>query len=369
MNNMNKFLKLGFIGGGINSTIGPTHYLASQLDGKWKVSSGFFSRNKNDSLKTASTWNIDKGRVYNNLNSFIKNEKKLLDAVVVLVPTPKHFNILRRLLKEKIPVICEKPLVDNHKQIKLLRKNINKNLFLRVTYNYTGYPMLRALKDLIKKGKLGKIKQLHLEMPQDAFSKVTSSNINPKTWRLKDGYIPNICSDLGAHLYNLSFFLVNRHPNKVMANFFNNSKYKRLIDNAYFWLKYKNNISATFWISKTSVGIRNGLRVRIFGQKGSATWYQMRPEELKFFSLDGREIALDRGHKSLVSSEKRYNRYKPGHPAGFIEAFGNLYSDLAEDFKSNKKNKYTFDFFDSEKIVKFFVASKKSNSTSMWKKV
>ena len=353
---MKNFFKLGFIGGGINSTIGSTHYFASQLDGKWKVCSGFFSRNKSDNIKTASIWNIDKKRVYNNLNSFISNEKKSLDAVGILAPTPKHFGILKRLL-------------DSIKQIKSLKKNINKNLFLRVTYNYTGYPMLRALKDLINKNKLGKIKQLHLEMPQDAFSKVTSSNINPRTWRLRDGNIPNICSDLGAHLYNLSFFLINKHPQKVMANFFNHSRYKRLIDNAYFWLKYKENISATFWISKTSVGIRNGLRVRIFGQKGSATWYQMKPEELKIFSLDGREVTLDRGYKKLVSSEKRYNRYKPGHPAGFIEAFSNLYSDLAEDFRNNKKNKYTSDFYDSEKIAKFFAASKKSNSTSKWKKI
>jgi len=366
---MKKNLKIGFIGGGINSTIGQTHYLASQLDGKWQVVSGFFSRNVKDNLKTASMWNISKSRIYSNLETFIKSEKSKLDAVLVLAPTPVHFKILKRLFKEKIPIICEKPLVDDLKQIKKLKKNINKDNFIRVTYNYTGYPMLRALKDLIEKSELGKIKQLHLEMPQDAFSKVTSSHINPKTWRLKDGYIPNICNDLGAHLYNLAFFLVSKHPSKVMANFFNNSKYKKLIDNAYFWLKYKNNINASFWISKTSIGIRNGLKVRIFGQKGSAIWYQMRPEELKVFGLDGREVRLDRGHKNLVSSKKRYNRYKPGHPAGFIEAFGNLYFDLAEDFKSRKKNKYTFDFFDSERIAKFIDSSKKSNSTSKWVKI
>ena len=94
-----------------------------------------------------------------------------------------------------------------------------------------------------------------------------------------------------------------------------------------------------------------------------------RAKNIKVFGLDGREVRLDRGHKNLVSSKKRYNRYKPGHPAGFIEAFGNLYFDLAEDFKSRKKNKYTFDFFDSERIAKFIDSSKKSNSTSKWVKI
>ena len=371
---MQKILKLGFVGGGINSTIGQTHYIASQLDGKWKLVSGFFSRNIKTNINTALSMNVDKSRVYTNLNSFIKKEKDCLDAVVVLAPTPNHFLVLKKLIKEKIPVICEKPLVDNFNQIKLLKKLlIRKKSFLRITYNYTGYPMLRALKELIKKGKLGKINQLNFEMPQDAFSKYTLSNIKPKSWRLRDKQIPNICSDLGSHLYNLSSFLTLSHPNKVMSNFFNHSKYKNLVDNAYFWLSYKNGLKANFCISKTSIGIRNGLMIRIFGQKGTAAWYQMKPEELRIFKLDGSETVLDRGNKKLLTTKKRYNRYKPGHPAGFIEAFANLYDDLAEDLKDfkkkNKKNSYTFDLKDSEKNIKFFAASNKSNSSGLWAKI
>jgi|TARA_B100001964_G_scaffold122686_1_gene136034 predicted dehydrogenase len=371
---MQKILKLGFVGGGINSTIGQTHYIASQLDGKWKLVSGFFSRNIKININTALSMNVDKSRVYTNLNSFIEKEKDRLDAVVVLSPTPNHFLVLKKLIKKKIPVICEKPLVDNFNQIKLLKKLlIKKKSFLRVTYNYTGYPMLRALKELIKKGKLGKINQLNFEMPQDAFSKYTLSNIKPKFWRLKDKIIPNICNDLGSHLYNLSSFLTSNYPNKVMSNFFNQSKYKKLVDNAYFWLKYKNGQEASFWISKTSIGIRNGLMVRVFGQKGTAIWHQMKPEELRIYKLDGREIIFDRGNKGLLAAKKRYNRYKPGHPAGFIEAFANLYSDLAVDLKNhrkkNKKNNYTFDLEDSEKNIKFFVASSKSNLFGLWTKI
>ena len=371
---MKKILELGFVGGSINSTIGQTHYIASQLDGKWKLVSGFFSRDMKTNIKTALLWNVDKSRVYTDLNTFIKKEKKRLDAVVVLAPSPNHFEVLKKLLKEKISVICEKPLVDNFNQIKLLKKLlVKKQSFLRITYNYTGYPMIRALKELIEKGKLEKINQLNFEMPQDAFSKYTSSNIKPKSWRLRDKYMPNICSDLGSHLYNLASFLTSNHPNRVMSNFFNQSKYKNLVDNAYFWLQYKNGQKASFWISKTSIGIRNGLMVRIFGKKGTAVWHQMKPEELRIFKLDGSEVVLDRGNKKLLSVKKRYNRYKPGHPAGFIEAFANLYSDLAEDLKNyrkkNKKSNYTFDLEDSEKNIKFFVASCKSNASGLWTKI
>ena len=152
---MRKILKLGFVGGGGGSTIGLTHYISRQLDGKWKVVAGFFSRNKKDNLKTAATWNIDKSRVYQNLNDFIKSEKTYLDVGVVLTPTPNHFEILKKLLNEKISIICEKPLVDDFNKIKVLKKIITNKNFLRVTYNYTGYPMIRSLKDMIFNGELG----------------------------------------------------------------------------------------------------------------------------------------------------------------------------------------------------------------------
>ena len=363
-------LKLGFIGGATNSTIGKIHYISSKLDDRWKLVSGCFSRNKKINFSTGNYYNVEKKRIYSDLSSFIKYEKGNIDAVVVLTPTPNHSNIVKKLLKNNFAIICEKPLVENFNEIISIKKLIKKHTYLRVTYNYTGYPMIRELKHMIERNYLGKVNQLNFEMPQDSFTRSTKSKISPKQWRLKDRKNPNICSDLASHLYNLSYFLIKYYPTKVMTNYFSNSKYKKIIDNAYFWLKYKSSINANYWISKTATGIRNGLKIRILGEKKSAYWYQMRPEELYILNNDGSSQIFDRGSRKLVAHKKRYNRYKSGHPSGFIEAFANLYSDLADDLINHKKGKYkniyTFDFYNSLEISKFFKASNTSNKKKSW---
>ena len=372
MKKIQKPLTLGFVGGGLSSTIGRAHYVASHLDGFWKLDSGFFSRNNLINIKTAKEWNIDEDRTYKSFNKFVYKESAKLDAAVVLTPTPNHYPIICSLIKKKIPVICEKPIVDSVLQAKSLKKLIKKNnSFLSVTYNYTGYPMIRELRQLVFSGRLGKIKQFHFEMPQGFFSSINSK---PQKWRLQDKQIPTICLDLGVHLHNLANFITGKEPNKVMANFFNNSKYKKLIDNALMWLEYKNGMKGCFWMSKTATGTRNDLRLRIFGEKGSAEWSHNNPEELYLAYNNGVRQIVDRGSKCLVANENRYNRYKVGHPAGFIEAFANLYSDIADNlikhkYKNNKKNKYVFDLDHSLRGLELFTSACKSNKSRTWQTI
>ena len=365
-------LKLGFIGGGLSSTIGEAHYVASHLDGRWELKSGFFSRNKTINYKTGKNWNIASDRIHHSLDKFISKEANKLDAVVILTPTPNHFKTILNLTKKKIPIICEKPLVDSLEQAKLIQKIIKKtNGFLTVTYNYTGYPMVRELRQLVLNGKLGKIKQFHFEMPQAGFMK---SNSKPQKWRLKDAKIPVICLDLGVHLHNLAYFIIGKEPNRVMANYFNNSKHKKIIDNVLLWLEYKSGIKGSFWMSKTAIGNRNSLKLRIFGDKGSAEWIQNNSEELNIAFKDGTRKIIDRASKSLITHKKRYNRYKAGHPAGFMEAFANLYFDIADhlnNFKSKTKNKnlYVFDIEHSLRGLDLFSSSSKSNKNLSWQTI
>ncbi len=368
-----KRFKIGFLGGGTNSTIGYIHKIASQLDSRWILESGFFSRNKKKNYETSKLYGVKINRTYNKLSDFIKNEKDRIDAVAVLVPTPTRHKYLVELLKNRIPIISEKPIVSDYKDCLNLKKKINNKNFIRVTYNYAGYPLVKELKSLIKKNFFGKIKQIHFEMPQDSFLKKTSKKINPKKWRLKEYYIPNISHDLGSHLLSLNSFLLDEFPNEVMCNYFESSNYKNLIDNGYFWLKFKSGIKGTYWISKSIPGIRNGLRLRIFGQKKSAEWLQNNPDELIIYNDSGSVEKIDNLTFKNISYKKKYNRYKVGHPAGFLEAFANLYYDFAdqlENFKHKKKRKeYIFDFHNSINISKFFNAASKSNKLSKWIKV
>ena len=151
-------LKLGFIGGSLSSTIGQTHYTASHLDGRWSLVSGFFSRNKLINNSTGRNWNISPDRIYESLDKFLSKESNKLDAIAVLTPTPNHYETILKIIKKNIPIICEKPLVSSLEQAKSLQKLVKRSgNFLTLTYNYTGYPMVRELRQRIARGQLGKI--------------------------------------------------------------------------------------------------------------------------------------------------------------------------------------------------------------------
>ena len=359
-----KHLKLGFIGGGINSTIGKIHYIASKLDDNWKLESGFFSRDQKDNIKSAKEFGVPLNRNYNKFELFLKKEKKLLDAVSLITPPETHFYYLKKLLEKNFFVICDKPLVVSSTEIKKIKK-IKNYRNLRITYNYTGYPIVRELKKIISKNKLGKIKKILFEMPQDALTNNSRKKIKIKNWRLKDRHLPNICYDLGSHLFNLANFLLLENPSSVFGNYFNSSGIKNIHDNAMIMLKYKSGINGFLWFGKSAVGYRNGLKLRIFGKKGSLTWHQMKPEEFELSKLDGSIIKYDLSSSNLQKNNKECIRYKLGHPSGFIEAFANSYNDISNYYQSIKTD-YTFGVNESGDITFLLEKSFESHKKKMW---
>ena len=163
-----KTLKLAFMGGGLNSEVGYAHFSSSQLDNRFQVAAGVFSKDKKINKKTADYWGVT--NVYDDLDDLIEKEHENVDAFVVLLPTPIHCEAVEKLLKRNIPVICEKPLGSSYEQIKSLKKIYDpKKHFLVTTYNYSGYPLVRELRAMIEKRALGDIHHIHLEMPQESF--------------------------------------------------------------------------------------------------------------------------------------------------------------------------------------------------------
>lgn len=334
--------KLGFIGGGLNSAIGQTHKISAQMDGRWELVAGCFSRNHDTNIKTAEAWGVDASRVYASWQEFLTEEKGKIDAVVILTPIPSHSDIVIESLNQGFAVICEKALTPSSEEAALVRKAVEKNKgFLIGIYNYTGYPMLRELKMMIEKGRLGKVNQIHVEMPSDVFIKVDKNGnaAIPQKWRLSDGRIATISLDLGAHLHHIVHFLTNERPIEVVA--LNNSfgSFNQIVDNTICIARYSNNLSCNIWFSKSALGHRNGLRVRVYGDQGSAEWFQMEPESLTFTDKQGYTFLLDRAVVNpIIAAEARYHRFKSGHPAGFIEAFANHYFDIADCLEEYKKS-------------------------------
>ena len=361
-------LSLGFIGGGISSVVGRTHYSASRMDGIWKLEAGVFSRNQTINRETANEWGVGEDRLYTTIEEMVRAEQERLDAVVVLTPTPDHAKVICKLLKHNIPVISEKALVSTTDDLEKIKNAFDPvGSFLAVTYNYSGYPMVRELRHRIAENELGKINQIQIEMPADAFMRVT-----PQPWRLVDGEIPTILLDLGVHLHHLCYFLTGLNPLEVNADFHNYSRFDGIVDDAHIWIKYEDEMNASFWMSKTAPGNRNGLRVRLFGEKGGAEWYQMDPEHLTISDLQGHRINIDRG--SETAGIEQYARFKPGHPIGFVEAFANLYDDIAislMDFKHGKKcsHPYVYGLDHAAQGLRLLAASNMAHQQRSWVKL
>jgi predicted dehydrogenase len=362
---LKKPLKLAFIGGGINSSIGKIHFIASQLDKNFSVEAGFFSRNKKTNIKTQKQYNINFNRIYNNLNILLINEIKKIDLFVILAPTPNHFKILKKLVIKNVNIIIEKPILSDFEEVKKLRrymKGFNKKIY--VVHNYTGYPAIREIQELVKKKKFGKLLNFKLQMVQESFLRKQRKDQKVKEWRRSDHKIPNLFLDLGIHLFNLSYFLTDMMPVSVLCDV---QKIKKLVSDAKILLEYKNKTKAMFWISKSSLGSRNDLIIELFFEKCSIKWSHEEFESISINYPNGMKEKIDRSLQYKLFNENRYNRYRMGHPAGFIEAFANMYEDIARDFL-NQKNNYVFDYSHAFKGIKFFDICTKSFKKQKWLK-
>ena len=372
---MKKKLKIAFLGGGINSAIGMSHRIAIDMDNKYELVAGCFSRKNEINNQSADEYGVDKNRVYSTLVDLINNEKNKIDAICILTPTPNHKNEVIKCIKNGISVICEKALAVSSSEV-LEIKNVLEQYkgFLAVTYNYTGYPMLRELKEMIKNGKLGKLEQVHIEMPQESFSRLNKEGYprKPQDWRLFDDELSTLSLDLGTHTHDLTSFLTGESPVELVSIQNSFGSFSQIIDNSISIVNYTNGMVSSIWFSKAALGHRNGLRVRIYGKTGSAEWYQLDPENLYFNDNKGSKIIIDRASLGVnITTELRYNRFKAGHPSGFIEAFANYYSDIYDYLLEINKNedKYVFGIDDALEGLKMLEAMTMSSKNKEWTRI
>lgn len=327
-------LRVGIVGGGTNSAVGRAHYSALSIDGNWEIAAGFFSRNADTNRASQKMWNINSLNF--TLEDFIEAQRGNLDLVIVLTPTPSHYSIIKSLLQSGFNVVSEKSLATHFVQADELGSIANSSRKkLYVTFNYTGYPIVRELKSRIKSGRYGLIKSIFIEMPQETFSIVDDQGNTKKVqpWRVVDYEIPTVSLDLGVHVNNLAHFLLGDTLKSVVSIEQHNGKIESTIDAVSYLAKFNSGIMGNFWFGKSFIGYRNGLRVRGFGELGSFEWLQSSPDVFWESNSKGENRVVDLADSALITaSEERYQRFKPGHPTGFIEAFSNLYEDIRADF-------------------------------------
>lgn len=331
--------RLGMVGGGLNSAVGYAHFVASRIDGLWDLQAGAFSRHAQWNEKSAAVYGVGQDRTYRSVEEMLDAESGRLDAIVILTPSPSHADLVLQCLQRGLPVICEKSLAMNTGEVAGIQDECSGgNRFLAVIYNYSGYPMVRELRGMIREGVLGELLHFQAEMPQEGFLRTDSEGNRPRLqeWRTKDGVVPTLHLDLAVHLHELVHYLTGQRPLEVVADQASRGLFP-VIDNVVCLARYTNAMQGHLWFSKSALGHRNGLRLRLFGTKASAEWYQANPEELSVSFADGRRQVLDRAAHSNVASLARYNRFKAGHPAGFNEALANLYVDIHQSLTHFKE--------------------------------
>lgn len=331
---MHRRLKLGLIGGGTNSAIGTTHMSAAELDRRFEIVGGCFSRDPAVVAGTCERWRLDPSACDTDWRRYLDTHHASLDAIAVLTPIPDHLEHVSAALALGVPVISEKALVASVSEAtELFRRVGRQRHFLATTLNYSGYPLVRRLRSLVRDGAFGTLRQVHLEMPLENYLRIPTGAETapaPQAWRQRDGEIPMLLLDLGVHLHHLLAFVTGSEPARVMADLRHQSSVGDVIDDARLWIDGRDGLQATCWMSKVALGHRNGLRLRLYGDRGSAEWYQCEPETLHLTDARGRRRELSRGEDDALLDEPRYNRFKAGHPSGYIEAFANLYHDIAD---------------------------------------
>lgn len=336
-------LKVAFLGGGIDSAVGQVHRIAIDMDLRYELVAGCFGRDSDSNLRTAATYGVTKERVYANLGDLLSAERKQIDAILILTPTDQHRGQVLDCIKSGVPVICEKALARSSSDAREIKSALDQTRgFLAVTYNYTGYPMLRELQHLIAQDHFGPISQIHIEMPQEGFARLDAegNRPSPQDWRLRDGTsIPTVSLDLGTHVHSLIKFLTSASPRELVAIQDSFGHFDQVADNVLCIARYTNNLTSNVWYGKSALGYRNGLRLRLFGKNGSAEWHQESPEYLHLANVIGQKSTLDRGSsEAVIANQTRYTRFKVGHPAGFIEAFANYYSDVADALEAYQRD-------------------------------
>jgi predicted dehydrogenase len=340
-------IQIAILGGGRTSAVGRAHASAISLLGNVEIAAGCFSTDKSENLLSAKMWRVKNERVYPDLETLISNERGKISTVVVLTPTQNHFEEVLKILRSGMHVICEKSMCSSVNEAEELVSAAYENkVKLFVTFNYTGYPMVREIREMVNQGVLGKIHTVNAIMPQEGFAKKTLENesIKPQDWRLMDLEVPTISLDLGVHLANLVTFMTNLKFEELVAVQNKRGNFD-VIDDVHVISKLNNSASCNLWYTKAALGNRNGLSIELYGELGSVTWLQESPEGYIYTDTYGNKNFVNRGTQGLaVANSERYLRFKPGHPSGFIEAFANYYEDIIEELIMVNSNKFSYTF-------------------------
>ena len=372
-------IKLGMVGGGTGAFIGAVHRIAARMDDKYEFVAGCLSSTPEKSIISANEINLDLNRCYPDFKTMAEEEAKRDDGIeVVSIVTPNHMHADPAIafLKKGIHVICDKPMTSTLDDAFSLYRSVkeNKALFL-ITHNYTGYPLVREMKSIVKSGELGKIRCVRGSYLQGWLgSKEEDTGINKQSeWRTdpKRSGIAGGVGDIGSHTLHLIEFITGIKLLSVAADLTTFVKGRKLDDDASILLRMENGVKGSISISQVAIGEENNLSISIYGEKGSLKWSQENPNQAELHKVGHHKQILTRASFSISKGSFANVRIPPGHPEGYLEAFAQLYSDFAELIRNSKDKDKIKKILPNEEdglhIMKFINSCvNSSNQNSRW---
>ena len=376
---MERKIRIGMVGGGKDAFIGGVHRIALRLDGYYELVAGSFSSNFDNSKETGKNLGLAEDRIYKTYQEMAEKESARSDGIdVVSIVTPNHLHVpIAKIFANKgIHIICDKPLaLSSEEAIDL--KNIveNKKLIFALTHNYTGYPMVRHARSLIKKKELGSLRVVQAEYPQDWLTtKVEDSGLKQAEWRTdpKRSGEGGCIGDIGTHAFNLIRFITGLEVDELSADIHTFVKGRLLDDNAQIMLRFKKGAKGAIWSSQVAVGNENNLKIRIFGENGGLEWKQEDPNYLYHTKFGHPTQIITRGSSSAGKEANEVTRIPSGHPEGYLEGFANIYSDVCKVlFAQINKQNYEhsndcyptiYDGIEGMRFIETVLESSKNNS-------
>jgi predicted dehydrogenase len=336
-------LTYGMIGGGKGAFIGDVHRKAIAMDGKARLVAGCLSQDFENTLQTGMSWGVDRTRLYETFEEMLeaeKNRKDKINFVVIVTPNNSHFAMAKMALESGIHVVCDKPLTTTSRDAEALERLVEETdqLFC-VTYTYTGYPIVKHVKEMIGNGDLGDIRFVNAEYPQDWLATPLERNGQKQSlWRTdpKQTGVSNCVGDIGSHIENMVSYMTGLNIRSLCARLDTFVEGRVLDDNASILIEYDRGAKGLYWSSQIAIGHDNGLRVRIYGTQASVEWRQESPNDLKVSYLEKPSEIVSRGRTDLYPHAQSFSRVPPGHPEGYFEAFANIYSTFASALSKRK---------------------------------
>jgi predicted dehydrogenase len=339
-------LRLGMVGGGRGAFIGAVHRIAARMDDRYELVAGALSADAQRAHASAEDLHIAPERSYADYAEMARKEASRpdgIDVVAIVTPNHMHFGPARAFLEAGIHVICDKPLTATLEDAQELERIVGKSgLVFGLTHNYTGHPLVRQAREMAQTGELGTIRVVQVEYAQDWLTtELEATGHKQADWRTDPARsgAAGCVGDIGTHAFNLAEFVTGLQVESLSADLTSFVAGRKLDDNAGMLLRFAGGARGMLWASQVAVGNENALRLRVYGTKAGVEWAQEQPNALTFTPYGEPPRVIRRAGAGTTAVAAYASRVPAGHPEGYLEAFAQLYRDLAEQITAHREGR------------------------------